>query len=299
MDQSTNLPPRGKWYEHGNIVKLTHGNTYYEYIKPENPRGTVVLVHGMSWWSFTFDDIVEPILKAEFACLKFDLYGRGQSDSVPLPNNDTLFVEQLHELLNTVVGKEEKIILLGTSLGGAISAIFTSKYPERVKKLILLGPGGIQVPFPAIVSVLTFPYLGKSIFYFFGQSAMLSTLKVERCKNDFYQSGNPKIESLKDQLVQKLAWQIEHKEGFPESFRSTLQNFPLSGSENQIKLIPQTLPILLLWGTEDIVTPFSAHAKWEELLPHIKFVPISNAGHSIHLEEHEQVVKNIIEFLQN
>lgn len=39
--------------------------------------------------------------------------------------------------------KLEKIVLVGHSLGGFLSACYALKYPERVEKLILVSPVGL------------------------------------------------------------------------------------------------------------------------------------------------------------
>lgn len=40
-------------------------------------------------------------------------------------------------------GAESEFVLLGHSLGGYLSALFAMKFPEKIKKVILLSPVGL------------------------------------------------------------------------------------------------------------------------------------------------------------
>jgi cardiolipin-specific phospholipase len=81
-----------------------------------------------------------------------DWLGMGRSARTPLPKKqgpnghemdldqvENYFVESL-ELWRKKLNIE-KMTLLGHSLGGYFSIIYTLRYPERVEKLILASPG--------------------------------------------------------------------------------------------------------------------------------------------------------------
>lgn len=82
----------------------------------------------------------------------FDLFGRGYSD-VPDPSlcrqDMGLWTSQI--LLVLASSKlswtgADRFTLIGYSLGGGISASFTSTHPELVESLILIAPGGLLRP---------------------------------------------------------------------------------------------------------------------------------------------------------
>ena len=62
-------------------------------------------------------------------------------------------LDQRMEKLNNILAKERSLIMVGSSYGGLMAAIFAFNNPERVKKLILLAP--------ALVSEGFEPYLQK------------------------------------------------------------------------------------------------------------------------------------------
>jgi len=64
-----------------------------------------------------------------------DLLDQGQSDKMDSDFDQSVQVEVVLALLNEL--KLEKISIVGTSYGGEVALQFASKYPERLKKLVL------------------------------------------------------------------------------------------------------------------------------------------------------------------
>jgi len=109
-------------------------------------RGDVVFVHGSgpgaSGWS-NFKHNVAAFQQAGYRCVVYDQWGYGNTDK-PTDVDHTLdfFVEGLIGLLDHLA--IDSVILVGNSLGGAVSLGLTLAQPERVRKLILMAPGGIE-----------------------------------------------------------------------------------------------------------------------------------------------------------
>lgn len=56
----------------------------------------------------------------------------------------SFFVDSLHELCQKQLGNNERIVLVGHSLGGYLAGRFTSKYPDVVDALVLVSPVGVD-----------------------------------------------------------------------------------------------------------------------------------------------------------
>src|SRR5271168_5083920 len=63
----------------GSFVHLSDGLTHYELAGTESGR-TVVLIHRFSAPYYLWDHTFDPVVKAGFRVLRYDLYGRGFSD---------------------------------------------------------------------------------------------------------------------------------------------------------------------------------------------------------------------------
>ena len=105
---------------------------FYE-ARGEGPA--VVLIHGGLVDSRLWDEQVGPLSK-RFRVVRYDLRGFGRSAAAPEPFSH---LEDLRALLDFL--KVERASLVGLSLGGIVAADFALEHPERVERLVLVGPG--------------------------------------------------------------------------------------------------------------------------------------------------------------
>jgi 4,5:9,10-diseco-3-hydroxy-5,9,17-trioxoandrosta-1(10),2-diene-4-oate hydrolase len=107
---------------------------------------TIVLLHGggpgaSSWSNFGRN---VPVLAKRFRVLMMDLPGYGQSEARPVTGHFfTVAAQALAGLLETL--SVEKVHLIGNSLGGGTALRFALDYPDRVGRLVLMGPGGLTL----------------------------------------------------------------------------------------------------------------------------------------------------------
>jgi len=107
---------------------------------------TVVLLHGggpgASAWSNFGRNM--PVLAKRFRVLMMDLPGYGQSDPRPATGHFfTVAAQALAGLLDAL--DIDKVHLIGNSLGGGAALRFALNYPDRVGRLVLMGPGGLTL----------------------------------------------------------------------------------------------------------------------------------------------------------
>lgn len=74
-----------------------------------------------------------------------DLMGHGQSDPLPtgMMYNFNNFGIALHHVIDQL--NQEKVNLIGHSLGGGVTGYYSSIFPEKVNQLILLDSGGMPL----------------------------------------------------------------------------------------------------------------------------------------------------------
>ena len=129
---------------YGHVVKLHHG--YEMHYLEEGKGAPVVWVHGSGPGVNAYSNFApnyKVIAAAGFRSVMPDMIGFGWS-SKPTGIDYTLelFVQSLREFLDQL--EIRRCILIGNSLGGAISMKFAIDHPERVEKLVVMGPGGIE-----------------------------------------------------------------------------------------------------------------------------------------------------------
>jgi len=294
--EETNDAMFGVYHPFGKKIKLSKGDTYYQFIKsPNDVKDPVVLIHGITWWSFTFDPVIPVFLEQGHSVLTFDLYGRGQSESPSETNDLKFFVEQTRELLDLVL-PQRKVIMSGLSLGGAIASGFVSLYPQYVSKAIIMCPAGLKVLLPDIVNFLSIPVIGWLGFRAVGKSTMIQMIRKERLAPNFYQFAKVEAAGIVQNLMISTIWQIEHKSGYLDSFHSTLCNFPWNDLSPYLEKIDPNIPVLLLWGDHDNICQGSD--LFVKAVPQTQLCIMKNCGHAFLYEDLIQAADYIIPFLQ-
>jgi 4,5:9,10-diseco-3-hydroxy-5,9,17-trioxoandrosta-1(10),2-diene-4-oate hydrolase len=106
----------------------------------------LVLLHGsgpgVSGWSNFSANF--PVFAERFRTVVFDMPGFGRSQR---PELDRAYPRVAADALLSLLDKlgVERAHLLGNSMGGYVALEFALAYPERVDRLVLMGPGGLAV----------------------------------------------------------------------------------------------------------------------------------------------------------
>lgn len=161
----------------------------------------------------------------------------------------------------------EKVIVIGHSNGGRIALAFAIKYPNKVKKLILIDSAGIyhnELPIRIKRIVLgTAAKLGKRLT----SSEKLRALLYKVAKESDYINATPQM-------------------------RQTMANLISVDLTSQLSKI--TIPTLIIWGEKDKSTPLSDGKLMHILIKNSKLFVIKNARHSPQFTNTNQVFQEIL-----
>ena len=114
---------------------------------PDAP--VIVLLHGSNADLFTWDPWVAA-LADEYRIVRFDQVGHGLTGGDPREDYSRAnYVEDIREVAD-VLGLD-RFVLGGSSMGGKHALAFASRYPERVRALILVGSSG--APMDAVEAI--------------------------------------------------------------------------------------------------------------------------------------------------
>ncbi|MFN4083719.1 MAG: alpha/beta fold hydrolase [Bacteroidia bacterium] len=176
-----------------------------------------------------------------------------------------LSVEGLANFVNDFIEykKFDKVNILGNSLGGHIALVYIKKYPAKVNSLLLTGSSGLyENAFGA-----SYPRKGDKAYL------------RERIALTFY---DPK--STTDELVDEIYETIQDK-------GKLLRILTMAKSairHNMRKDLPNfKLPVCLIWGKQDNVTPPEVAEEFNQLLPNSELYFIDKCGHAPMMEQPE------------
>ena len=270
-----------------NSVRLSLGSVYYDLGGTENGP-VVVLIHGFSVPSFIWDPTFNSLGEAGFRVLRYDLYGRGFSDKPKVVYNLQLFEQQLLGLLEAMK-IQEKVNLVGLSMGGMIAAHFTDQHPALVRKVSLIDPAGFPIKLSFLNKIFAIPRVGEILMNLLGEGVLASG-----CRDDFYRK-----EKFTSEFRSKYCAQMKDR-GFKHAIFSTLRHMPLGDMEETYHRVGKHgLPVQLFWGREDKLIPISNSQKLIAAIPHLEFFAIDHAGHIPHFERPEVVNPILINFLSS
>ncbi|HDQ73063.1 MAG TPA: alpha/beta hydrolase [Chloroflexi bacterium] len=253
----------------GQFVALTDGLVHYELGGPPD-RPTVVLIHGFFPHAYVWDATFNALVQAGLRVLRYDLYGRGYSDRPDTRYDTVLFDRQLVELLSALE-IDQPVDLVGASMGGAITLIFTDRHPTRVRRLGLIDPSGLYPKHAQMAKLMRIPLVGELLIALYCQP---------------------------HKFPEPLRPFVAH-DGSRRAFLSTIRHGPFGDISDVYQRVgQQTRPTLLIWGREDETIPFEISQSVRRHLPTTHFHTIENAGHKPYYEQPETVNPLLIEFLK-
>jgi len=104
-----------------------------------NPRGTIVIVHGLGEHSGRYAHVIDALNRAQWSVVAYDHRGHGRSPgSRGALTHANALLDDLAQILDGVQAK--KRILLGHSMGGTVAARFVADEIRDVDALILSSP---------------------------------------------------------------------------------------------------------------------------------------------------------------
>jgi pimeloyl-ACP methyl ester carboxylesterase len=114
-----------------------------------NPaKTTALLIHGLGS-SSCFYRTITPSLKSTIRCIALDTPGSGLSELGKAKQSVFSIAQDAVGLLDELQ-VQEKVVLVGHSMGGIVANYIAAEYPDRVKGVVLIGPVN---PDPALASI--------------------------------------------------------------------------------------------------------------------------------------------------
>lgn len=280
-----NSQPLETWaerYAEGQFIDLAGHRTHFV----ERGQGKpVVLIHGFNLDSNTWTKNLNS-LASRFKVYALDLWGQGFSTRQPLDYGYDLFAEQIRLFMEAL--DLPKASLVGHSMGGGTSIVFSLKNPEKVDNLVLLDSVGIPMPIPFRARFFKLKGVGEFL-------SSLSSDKIRRMNLEqlwVYDKA-----SLTDDHYEKLI-RCQKIEGSTDALLSILRKDFFNTLEQEItELGDLDIPTLIIWGREDVSVPLSSAEQIYRLLPGSRLEVLDNAAHLANFDRPEEFNELVSEFL--
>ena len=249
---------------------------------------TLVLLHGsgpgVSAWSNFRGNF--PVLAQHFRTILLDMPGFGLSEHPPF---DKLYPKIAAEAVWRLVQELDlgKVHLLGNSMGGYVTAEFALAYPEAADRLVLMGPGGLEV-----TTLAPTPSEGwKRLSEFLVTPTREAMVAWVDCMVANRAVVNDELIDERLSNALKPGVLDTTKEIFGTFAKFPAENPPWSVSH---KITQRTLTI---WGRDDRMVLFEGGLMPFRRMPNAELHVFSNCGHWAQVERKYEFERLVIEFL--
>jgi len=254
---------------------------------------TILFIHGLGSYAPAWKKNIEE-LKSSYRCIAIDLPGYGRSSKGAYEGSMSFFSKSVVAFMDSLGLKE--VVLTGHSMGGQISIVTALSHPDRVSKLILVAPAGIE----------TFSEGEKEWFRdaITAKGVMLTPLDAieSNLGQNFYKMPDDAFFMVQDRYAMT---------GAGEEYLWYCYIIPKSiqGMVNQpvIRDLPKiTQPTLIVMGAADQLIPNrylhggstkKIAEKGGELIPDSRVEVIKKAGHFVMFEKADEVNTLIVNFV--
>jgi len=246
------------------VLKEEHGFSYID----EGEGEVLLLLHGLMGALSNWDAVIRDFSREYRVIIPIlPIY-----DLPLLTTGVKTLAKHVHRFI-THMGLTD-ITLLGNSLGGHVGLIYCINHPQVVKSLVLTGSSGLYEnafggSFPRRES---YDFVKEKVEYTFYDPKVATKELVD----DVFQTINDRNRVIRILAMAKSA--IRH---------------------NMAKDLHKIhIPVALIWGRNDKITPPEVAVEFNQLLPHSELYWIDQCGHAPmmeHPEEFNRLLKGFLE----
>ena len=251
----------------------------------------IIMVHGLAASLHDWDDLLPEVSAAGYAGYALDLLGHGESEK-PVHTHD-YSVDNAYADFSAWIDTlniKTPMILVGHSLGGGLSLLYTHRNPDRVKALVIVNP---------FYSIGQLPPILQRMFH----HQLINTTLIDRTPYRLFRFfvdvtsfsgyiGNRESHILPEHIRYQTA--LDYKRA-----SSGIYNMPRTLHHLDLDLSQITQPTLLLWGGRDQTLAPSSFSQLAEKLPNLvkkHYSPV--CGHVPHQCHPEDFNPHVMEFLR-
>lgn len=247
----------------------------------------VIFIHGVSATLSSFDGLYPAMVKNGYRIIGVDLLGYGKSDKPDIAYSIPLHARTVISLAKQLGLKDA--ILVGHSMGGAVSVYAMLEEPELFHSMVLMTPGGLTEYSPAAVFFLKHFY----------NYIWANRYSDPRAAGEYYHELVYQWSPAMDEFLKTRERMMAHPEW--KKVQKTIKNSTVSVVEIAKEILPKIgsikKPVLVLMADNDtLISAKKVKANIEERTKDWKIEVFEKCGHMIQLEQKDKVIERLLEF---
>jgi pimeloyl-ACP methyl ester carboxylesterase len=262
-------------------------NTRYWAAGDKGP--VLLLIHGFGASVEIWQHNIEPLAKF-YRVYAIDLVGFGRTDNHEGTYTSPFMVQFINDAMTAL--NLEKVTLIGLSMGGGLSILYTLSFPDKVDKLVLVDSAGLGKEIIFSMRLMSLPFLGelvtkpsRKMAYLFFKPAVLNPAQLKGQFTDIYYD----LFSLPGAQMAML-----------KVLRSGCTIFGVKRhilNETMMNLHRITSPTLIIWGKQDAIIPLKQAYNAKEKISNSKLHIIEQCGHMPNFEKPDEFNQAVLDFL--
>ncbi|MDZ7765209.1 MAG: alpha/beta hydrolase [Melioribacteraceae bacterium] len=275
-----------------NKVELEDGRKI-AYVDEGNSNEVIIFVHGLGSYLRAWEKNISE-LKKEFRVIAIDLPGYGKSSKELHPGTPEFYSDVIAQFMDAL--EIDKANIAGHSMGGQAAIALSLKYPDRVKRIILAAPAGIE----------EFTEGQKEWFREVMTVQGVKLTPVHQLRANVYANFYNMPDDAEFMITDRIA--LREAEKFDNYCYTVVQSVKGMVDQPVVHLLPKiTQPTLIVFGENDNLIPnpylnpgFTADIgrKGNELIQNSELVIIPECGHFLQFEKPEVFNEAVRNFLR-
>ncbi|MDZ5648686.1 alpha/beta hydrolase [Nitrospirillum sp. BR 11828] len=275
---------------------------YMDVAPTGKPNGRVALLfHGRNFPASYWDTVIRAFAADGYRVIATDQIGFGKSSKPDLPYSFDFFAANTAALLDSLGIRQ--MDLVGHSIGGMLAARFTRTYPERVRRLVLEAPVGLED------YRMTVPPVSDTFLY--DREYALSADAYRAFLKNTYSLSVPVAEI---EPFVALRERLKASGEYPRWVKSFIKSYQMIHDQPVVHEYPLiATPTLFIMGSADHNAPGKPYTTKElgagmgrnadnaktiaATMPNAQVVVFDGVGHLVHLERPAAFNKTALEFL--
>ena len=271
--------------DHSRFIDVDGIRVHYQEAGDVNAPA-LILIHGFASSTLVWSKVFLHLARSGYRVIAVDLLGYGYSAK---PRNGEYTISGQARLLIRLLDHLgiPRAIFVGSSYGGAVAATCALDYPDRVEKLILVGPVNNNRPLTfTLMRLFGSPVFGDVVSPLLIGSRRLLRRRMKR-------------------VYDRHAWVLDERRvearhlplrasGTQRAIIRTVRAWDAERISREAHLIRQ--PTLLLWGENDLEIPLADGERLHAAMPGSRLIVFLNCGHLPHEEYPEAFTDVVIDF---